>query len=81
MPTIDQLAAATASSDTDELMVSQNGVARKATRAQILAGLQPQIALTSGSLLGRSSAGVGSAEPVSIGANLTLSNGKLSGLM
>ena len=64
MPTIDQLAAATASSDTDELMVSQNGVPRKATRAQTLAGSEPQIALTSGSLLGRSSAGVGSAESV-----------------
>ena len=57
MPTIDELAQATASSDGDELVVSQNGVARKVTRAQIVAGLQPQLAIASGSLLGRSTFG------------------------
>jgi hypothetical protein len=39
MPTIDQLAPATAASNTDELIASQNGIARKLTRAQLTAGL------------------------------------------
>ncbi len=78
MPTIDQLAPATAASDADELIASQNGVARKLTRAQLMAGLQPQLALSSGTLLGRLSAGTGGPEQVSIGANLILNNGTLA---
>jgi hypothetical protein len=78
MPTIDQLAPATAASDTDELLASQSGVARKVTRAQIVSGLQPMLTVPSGKLVGRSSAGVGGPEPISIGANLTLSGGILS---
>lgn len=78
MPTIDQLSSATAASDTDTLVSSQNGVARKVTRAQIVAGLQPQIAVSSGYVLGRHSAGSGVPEPVGIGANLLMSNGTLS---
>jgi hypothetical protein len=41
MPTIDQLPAATAASDTDGLPVSQGGVVRNVTRGQFVAGLQP----------------------------------------
>jgi hypothetical protein len=78
MPTIDELAPATAASDTDELPVSQGGVARKVTRAQLLAGVQPQLALGSGTLVGRSSAGTGGSEQISIGANLALANGTLA---
>ena len=78
MPTIDQLAPATAAADTDEHIVSQLGTALKMTRAQILAGVQPQLALQSGVLLGRSSAGTGAPESLSIGANLTLASGTLS---
>ena len=78
MPTIDQLAPATAASDTDELVASQNGIARKVTRAQLTAGLQPQLALPGSTLLGRSSAGIGAPELLSLGANLTLNNGTLS---
>jgi hypothetical protein len=78
MPTIDELAQATASSDGDELVASQNGVARKVTRAQIVAGLQQQLAVASGSLLGRSSSGTGAPEPVAVGSNLVLANGTLS---
>ncbi|MBV9654441.1 MAG: hypothetical protein JOZ42_07730 [Acetobacteraceae bacterium] len=78
MPTIHDLAPATASADGDELVVSQNGVARKATRGQIVAGLQQQIALASGSLLGRTSAGTGAPEPITVGSNLSLANGTLS---
>ena len=78
MPTIDELAPATASSDNDELVVSQNGTARKVTRAQIVAGLQQQLAVPSGSLLGRSSSGSGAPETVAVGSNLVLANGTLS---
>lgn len=75
MPTIDQLAPATAAADTDTLLVSQNGTARKVTRAQVLSGVQPALAIPSGSLLGRASAGIGAPETIAIGSNLSL-NGK-----
>jgi len=78
MPTITQLTGVAASADTDEMPVSQNGVVLKATRAQIVAGLQPQIALASGQLLGRVSSGAGAPEAISIGANLALAGGTLS---
>jgi len=78
MPTIDQLAPATAAADTDEHIVSQAGTALKMTRAQILAGVQSQLALQSGVLLGRSSAGTGAPESLAVGANLTLASGTLS---
>ena len=78
MPTIDQLAPATASSDTDEFIISQGGTALKATRAQVLAGVQPQLAPPSGTLLGRISSGTGAPESIAIGANLALTNGALS---
>ena len=78
MPTIDELAPATAASDNDELPVSQSGITRKVTRAQLLAGLQPQLAISSGTLLGRISGGMGGPEQISIGANLYLTDGALS---
>lgn len=78
MPTIDQLAPATAASDSDELLVSQSGIARKVTRAQVLAGVQPQIAIGSGTILGRTSGGTGGPEQIKVGANLSLANGALS---
>jgi hypothetical protein len=78
MPTIEQLAPATAAADTDELIVSQSGATLKITRAQILAGVQPQLTLQSGTLLGRSSTGIGTPEQVAVGANLALANGTLS---
>ena len=78
MPTIDQLSPATAASDNDELLASQNGIARKLTRAQLLTGVQPQIAIKAGTLLGRLSSGTGGPEQISIGANLALTNGLLS---
>ena len=78
MPSIDELAAATGVSDGDELPVSQSGTVRRATRGQIIAGLQPQLVLAQGELLGRVSAGSGAAESVLVGANLTLAGGALS---
>jgi len=78
MPTIDQLAAAIAATTTDEVPVSQNGVLRKATLGQVTAGLQPSLALSSGQLLGRISAGTGAPEAIFVGANLSLNNGTLA---
>lgn len=78
MPTIDQLAPATAASDSDALISSQNGIARKVTRAQLIAGLQPELSLSCGALLGRSSAGAGAPEAISVGSNLLLNAGTIS---
>ena len=72
MPTIDELAPATAAADTDEILVSQSGTARKITRAQVLAGVQPALAIPTGNLLGRVSSGIGSPETIAIGGNLSL---------
>jgi hypothetical protein len=78
MPTIDELAPATAASDTDELVASQSGVARKLTRAQVVSGLQPALSVPSGTLLGRQSSGTGAPETLTIGGNLVLNGGTLS---
>jgi len=78
MPTINQLAPATAACDDDELLVSQAGIDRKLTRSQLLAGMQTQLAVMSGSLLGRSSPGTGGPEQITVGSNLNLHKGTLS---
>lgn len=78
MPTIDQLPPATAAADTDMFMGSQGGIVRKISRAQITSGYQSSLTLASGSVLGRSSSGVGSPEVLTVGANLTVSAGILS---
>jgi hypothetical protein len=78
MSTIDQLAPAASVSDTDLIPLSQNTITRHATRAQLLAGVQPQLALPSQTLLGRASPSTGVPEPIGIGANLTLAAGTLS---
>jgi hypothetical protein len=78
MPTINELPPAISVSDSDELVVSQSDIARSATRAQFLAGVQPALAVPAGSLLGRMSAGVGAPETIAVGANLTLAQGALS---
>ncbi len=80
MPTIDQLAPATAAADSDELLVSQNTIARKITRAQILAGMQTQITVPGGTLLGRASSGMGPPETIAIGSYLSLASGTLSAM-
>lgn len=43
MPNITQLPAATGVTDGDEIVISQGGVTRQATRALFLAGVQPQL--------------------------------------
>jgi hypothetical protein len=78
MPTIDELAPATAAADTDEILTSQSGTTRKVTRAQIVSGLQPALAVPSGTVLGRASSGTGAPESLAIGANLVLNAGTIS---
>jgi len=80
MPTIDELAPATAAADTDELVVSQNLITRKITRAQVLAGVQSQLTIPAGTVLGRISAGQGAPETIAVGAYLSLASGTLSAL-
>ena len=79
MPTIDELVPAAALADDDFLPVSQAGTMRRVTRAQMLAGMQPALALAQGGLMGRSAAGVGAPEPIAVGAGLRLREGVLSG--
>ncbi len=79
MPTISQLAPAIAAGDADIIPASQAGTTRSVTRSQLLDGYQRALALAPGTLVGRSSAGVGGAEPISVAAPFTLNAGVLSG--
>src|SRR6267154_919749 len=81
MPTIDELAPATAATDGDEFPVSQNSITRKITRAQVLAGVQAQLSIPGGTLLGRVTLGFGSPETIAIGNYLNLASGTLSALV
>lgn len=78
MPTIPDLPSAAAAASTDLFPVSQGGITRAASLSQVTAGLQPSIALASGQLLGRISAGTGSVETITVGSNLSLANGTLA---
>ena len=78
MSTIDQLAPATSVSDADEIAVSQGGTAKKATRKQILNGVQTQILIPAGSLLGRVGTGTGITQAISVGKNLSFNGSTLS---
>jgi len=78
MSTIDQLAPAFSVSDADKIPLSQNGITRQATRAQLLAGVQPELAVPFGTLLGGVSPGIGAPEIINVGANLKLAGGTLS---
>ena len=79
MPTIQDLTAAAAAADDDLLPVEQAGVTRRVTRSQLVAGLQPALALGAGALLGRTTAGIGGPESIVVGDNLLLRNGVLAG--
>lgn len=79
MPTIDGLVPVVAAADEDAFPVSQAGLMRRVTRAQMLAGMQPALTVATGGLLGRSTAGAGAPEAIAVGAGLSLRNGVLSG--
>ena len=78
MPTIDELAPATAAADDDMLPTSQGGAARRVSRAQLLAGMQPLLTVAPSTLMGRTAAEVGGPEAVTVAAPLTLAHGVLS---
>jgi hypothetical protein len=78
MPTIPQLPPATTSGAQDELPVSQSGVTRSVTVAELLGGTQPAIEIPSASLLGRVSLGPGGPEAVEIGVGLALQAGTVA---
>jgi hypothetical protein len=75
MPTIPQLPPATSSGAQDELPISQSGITRAVTVAELLDGTQPAIEIPSASLLGRVSLGPGGPEAVQVGVGLALSTG------
>ena len=78
MPTIDQLPAALAASDTDELAASQGGILRRVSRAQLLAGVQTQITLPAATLLGNPPGATAAPRPIALGAGLAMSGSVLS---
>jgi hypothetical protein len=78
MPTIPQLPPASTSGAQDELPVSQSGVTRSVTVAELLGGTQPAIEIPSANLLGRVSLGPGGPEPVEIGIGLALQAGAVA---
>jgi hypothetical protein len=78
MPTIGQLPPASSVSDTDELPIFQNGQTLAATRAQILAGVQPVLSMPQNTILGGVGPGTAAPVPIAIGANLTISGNTLS---
>jgi hypothetical protein len=78
MPTIPQLPPGQMADPGDEIPVSQNGITRSLTVAEVLTGTQAAIELPSGSLLGRVSLGPGGPEPVSVGIGLVIAQGSLT---
>ena len=78
MPTIDELAPAISASDSDEFIVTQAGIARKVTRAQVLNGLQPLLTVSAGSLLGGVGTGIGAPQVITVGQNLRFNGSTLS---
>ncbi len=78
MPTISELPIAATIATSDEIPISQEGVARATSVGALLADVQPAIQIDTGTLLGRSSIGPGGPESVNIGAGLVLNNGTLT---
>jgi hypothetical protein len=78
MPTIGQLPPASSVADTDELPIYQNGQTLAATRAQVLAGVQPALSLPQNTLLGGVGPGNAAPVPITIGANLAIAGSTLS---
>jgi hypothetical protein len=78
MPTIDDLAPAISASDSDEFIVSQAGIARKITRAQVLNGVQTQLTLPANTLLGGIGTGMGAPQVITVGRNLSFNGSTLS---
>lgn len=78
MPTISQLPNTSSVAASDQIPLSQDGVARATSVASLLADVQPAIIVDQGTLLGRTSIGAGGPEKVAIGPGLVLNDGTLS---
>lgn len=78
MPMISQLPVAIGLAASDAVPVSQSGVARAIPVGALLAGTQPAILTSSGTLLGRRSLGTGGPEEIVVGSGLTLNDGTLN---
>ena len=77
MPTIPQLPTAVETGLQDELPVSQGGVTRAVSVAELLSGTQQAIEVPSPSVLGRASLGPGGPEPLTVGLGLTVGNASI----
>jgi hypothetical protein len=78
MPTLDALDGAAVCADSDLVLISQGGIAKHATRGQLIATSQPLLPLAQGQVLGRASAGVGVPEALRLGPGLSAANGMLA---
>lgn len=77
MPTIPQLPAATGTSASDEIPLSQAGITRSVSVSELLNGTQPAIEIPQSTLLGRVSLGPGGPEPVALGIGVGMTGGDL----
>lgn len=73
MTTIPQLPSVATVTSADLLPLSQGGTLYAASVAQVTSGLQDEIVVPTGEMLGRASAGAGAPESVALGAGLALS--------
>jgi|BEDMetMinimDraft_2_1075160.scaffolds.fasta_scaffold00285_7 hypothetical protein len=78
MPTIPQLPSVTSVNADDELPIQQNGVTSSVTVSTLLASTQPALLTPSGTLLGNTSLGAASPQPIGVGSGLTLNDGTLA---
>ena len=78
MPTIPQLPLTGSFSPQDELPLAQGTSTHSIQLSTLLSGYQPMLSLSSGSLLGRCSAGTGTVEPIMPGMGLALAGGILT---
>jgi len=77
MPMISQLPTAAKIAASDAVPVSQSGVVRAVSVGNLLAGTQPAILASAGTLLGRRSFGAGGPEAITLGRGLALNDGTL----
>lgn len=77
MPTIQQLPTAATTGAQDEIPVSQSGITRAVTVAELLSGTQAAIEVPSQVVLGRASLGPGGPEALSIGVGVGIQSASL----
>lgn len=78
MPTIPELPNATQTGAQDEIPLSQGGITRAVTVAELLSGTQQLISIGSPSVLGRASLGPGGPEALNVGLGLAMQGAALT---